>query len=145
MYKLYIGYITGLVKVEGKTNAKKQEGWSAEVSGFISIKEAINWANYKLINTKGIKHYWFWIYDYRAFENKLVYVNDKVKLEKVYQKIDDKQLTIKEYGKVYKKSLFPALVNWSPTEGIKIFNSFKNTVLSGWKKITGKTVTEEDI
>lgn len=144
MYSLYIGYITGLVKLEGKTNAKKQEGWSAEVSGFISIKEAINWANYKLINAKNVKHYWFWIYESNPFEHKLVYINTKLKLEKVEPMIET-NLTIKEYGKIYKKSLFPTLINWSPTEGIKVFNSFKNTLLSGWKKITGKKIIEEDI
>jgi hypothetical protein len=145
MYKLYIGYITGLVKVDKKTYAMANQGWSAEVSGFTSIKEAITWANYKLINISKIKHYWFWIYDCRTFENKLVYVNDKIKIEKVSQIFNEKHLTIKEYGKIEKKSLFPKLVNWSTIEGITMFNSFKNSMLSGWKKITGKVIVQEDI
>lgn len=137
MYKLYIGYNTYNTTLDN-------QGWSAEVSGFTSINEAINWANFKIINQSKVKHFWFWIYECKTFEQKLVYINKNLNNIDKVEKINDNHLTIKEYGKIEKKSLFPKLINWSPTEGIKTFDNFINKLSMAWKNLTNKNIDEEN-
>jgi hypothetical protein len=140
MIKLYIGYINGVAKVDTKTNAFANQGWSATVSGFKSIPEACSWANRKLKEDdrkKPIQHYWYWISEY----NQLIYIQSQLPLSRLNSSVnvDERNIVIRENNRVQeKRSLFPKLVNWSPQEGLVAVETFAKKMLSKWKWFGGK-------